>query len=175
MRRTLVVVGLSMCGLGCGQVQPLDVRGCPSGKDVVHATDVIGQPPPEGYDIDPGDKRALKAVADQFKTELGDTWRGYDARVLVRHEQVNGTAVMVLNSSEKIGDGGELIRGAENGAKEAGQTAERVTIAGHEGRMVPTSDGAYIAMAPSGRCAVVMLIADRPELVRDTADALPAQ
>jgi hypothetical protein len=48
---------------------------------------------------------------------------------------------MVLNSSEKIGDGGELI----------------------------------FAMAPSGHCAVVMLIADRAELVRDTADALPAQ
>jgi len=171
----VAVAALSMCGLGCGQVQPLDVRGCPSGDDVVHATDVIGQPPPKGYDIDPGDKQALKRVAEQFKAGGGKSWRGYDARVLVRHKATSGTAVVVINTDDKIGDGGELIRGAEKGAEQTGQTAEKMSIAGKEARMVPTSDGAYIAMAPTGRCAVVMLIADRAELVRDTATAIPAQ
>jgi hypothetical protein len=176
MRRLLgVLVAASLCGLGCGHVEPLDVRSCPSGKDVVHATDVIGQPPPKGYDIDPGDKQALKAVAEQFKARIGDSWRGYDGRVLVRHNEANGTAVLVINSSEKTGGSSALIEGAESGAKEAGQTAERLTIAGNEGRMVQSSDGAYIAMAPTGRCAVVMLIADRAELVRNTADVIPAQ
>jgi hypothetical protein len=176
MRRLLaVLVAASLSGLGCGHVEPLDVRGCPSGKDLVRATDVIGQPPPKGYDIDPGDKRALKAVADQFKARIGDSWRGYDGRVLVRHNEVNGTAVLVINSSEKTGGSSALIKGAESGAKQAGQTAEPVTIAGAEGRMVQGSDGAYIAMAPTGRCAVVMLIADRAELVRDTAEVIPAQ
>jgi hypothetical protein len=170
----VAVAALSVCGLGCGHVEPLDVRGCPSGDDIVHATDVIGRPPPKGYDIDPGDKQALKAVADQFKTRIGESWRGYDARVLVRHKEVNGTAVLVINSDDKTG-GSELIRGAEKGAEEAGQTAEKLTIAGKEGRMVQSSDGAYIAMAPTGRCAVVMLIADRAELVRGTAGAIPAQ
>jgi hypothetical protein len=170
----VAVAALSLYGLGCGQVEPLDVRGCPSGGDIVHATDVIGRPPPKGYEIDPGDKRALKAVADQFKAGLGKSWRGYDARVLLHHNEVNGTAVMVINSDDKTG-GTDLIQGAEAGAKEAGQTAEKVTIAGQEGRMVQTSDGAYIAMAPTGRCAVVMLIADRAELVRGTAEAIPAQ
>jgi hypothetical protein len=175
-RMLAVVVAASLCGLGCGaggRVEPLDLRGCPSGKDIVHATDVIGKPPPAGYDIDPGDKQRLKQIADQFKATIGEGWRGYDARVLLPHEKINGTAVIVLNSDEKT-EGSDLLRGAEEGAKQSGQEAKPLTIAGKEGRMVQASDGAYIAMAPTGRCAVVLLIADREQLVRDAADVIPA-
>jgi hypothetical protein len=178
LRMLAVAAAASLCGLGCGaggRVEPLDLRGCPSAADGVRATDVIGKPPPAGYDIDPGDKQRLEQIADQFKATLRDSWRGYDARVLVRHKKRNGTAVMVINSDDETTDGSELIRGAEAGARQAGQKAEPLTIAGKEGRMLQTSDGAYIAMAPTGRCAVVLLLADRAELVRDAADVIPAQ
>jgi hypothetical protein len=175
-RMLAVVVAASLCGLGCGaggRVEPLDLRGCPSGKDIVRATDVIGKPPPKGYVIDPGDKQRLKQIADQFKTTVGDSWRGYDARVLVRRKQVNGTAVIVINSDDKTTGRNDLIRGAEAGAKQAGQEAKPVTIAGQEGRILQTSDGAYIAMAPTDRCAVVLLLADREQLIRDAANVIP--
>src|SRR3954447_5310329 len=165
VRMLAVAVVAGLCGLGCG-ASPAAQRTaeCPSGDDIVHATDVIGKPPPKGYLIDPGDKQRLAQIADQFKARLRDSWRGYDARVLVRPHKANGTAVMVINSDDDTSDGSELIRGAEDGAKQAGQKAEPVTIAGKEGRMLQTSDGAYIAMAPTGQCAVVLLLADQAEL-----------
>lgn len=174
-RMAAVVVAASLVALGCGpgsRVEPLDVRGCPSGKDIVRAADVIGRPPPEGYDMVPGDRKRLKQIADQFKERIGESWRGYDARVLVRHKRLNGTAVFVFNSDDETGSD-DLIRGAEQGARESGQKAERVDIAGKEGRMVRASDGGYIAMAPTARCAVVVLIADTAPRVRDTAAVLP--
>jgi hypothetical protein len=178
MRRLLVLVtALWVGGLGCGpggRVEPLDLRACPSGKDIVRATDVIGHPPPKGYQVDPGYKKRLKAIAEQFKPSIGESWRGYDAKVLVRKGRVNGAAVIVINSDDKTTDGNPLIRGAEKGAEEAGVTAEKIVIAGREGRMVQAPDGAYIAIAPTAQCAVVLLIADTAQLVRDAASAIPA-
>jgi hypothetical protein len=170
---TACVGGLVACGPG-ERVEPIDLRGCPSGKDIVRATDVIGQPPPKGYDVVAGNRKRLKQIADQFKSTIGDSWRGYDAKVLVRHRKVNGAAVIVLNSDDKTTGNDELVRGADRGAKETGQTAARIDIAGQEGRMVQAPDGAYIAMAPTGRCAVVLLIADTAALVRDAASVIPA-
>jgi hypothetical protein len=179
MWRTLsVVVAASLGGLGCGAgspPKPLDVRGCPSGKDTIRAADVIGHPPPAGYEVVPGDKQRLKQIADQFKASIGKSWRGYDARVLVRRKKANGAAVMILNSDDKTTGSNDLIRGAEEGAEQSGQTAEPLTIAGQEGRVVQATDGAFIAMAPTGRCAVVLLIADTERLVRDAAGVIPAQ
>jgi hypothetical protein len=174
-RRLAVVVGASLGGLGCGaadRVEPLDLRGCPSGKDIVRATDVIGTPP-QGYEVVPGDKKRLKQIADQFKTTIGSSWRGYDARVLVRRKRLNGAAVIVINSDDKTSGNDELIKGAERGAEETGQTAERVDVGGQEGRMVRAPDGAYIAMAPTARCAILVVIADTAPLARDAAAKIP--
>jgi hypothetical protein len=171
-----LVLGVSLGALGCGaadRVQPLDLRGCPSGKDIVRAKDVIGTPPP-GYQVVPGDKPRLKQIADQFKATVGKSWRGYDVRVLVRRKRANGAAVLVINSDDKTTGNSELIKGAERGAEQTGQTAEPVDIGGQEGRMVRAPDGAYIAMAPTARCAVVIVIADTAPLVRDAAAKIPA-
>jgi hypothetical protein len=170
-----VVAAACLGGLGCGaadRVEPLDLRGCPSGNDIVTAEDIIGTTPP-GYEVVRGDKRRLKQIADQFKATIGDSWRGYDARVLVRRERLNGTAVLVINSDDRTTGNSELIKGAERGAEQTGQTAERLDIAGQEGRMVHTPDGGYIAMAPAARCAVVILIADTAPRVRDAAAKIP--
>jgi hypothetical protein len=175
----MVAAALSMCGLGCagpgGRVEPLDVRSCPSGKDLVTAADVIGKPPPKGYVVDPGRKKVLRAVAEQFKPGMGDSWRGYDAKVLVRKGRVDGAAVIVINSDDKtISREDDLARGFETGAEKRGVEVEKLVIGGHEGRMVPTTDGAYLAMAPAGVCAVVVLVADTAPLLREAASAIPA-
>jgi hypothetical protein len=171
-----LVLGASLGALGCGaadRVEPLDLRGCPSGNDIVRATDVIGTPPP-GYEVVPGDKQRLKQVADQFKATVGESWRGYDARVLVRRKRANGAAVIVINSDDKTTGDSDLIKGAERGAERTGQTAEPVDIGGQEGRMVRAPDGAFIAMAPTARCAIVIVIADTAPLARDAAAKIPA-
>jgi hypothetical protein len=171
-----LVLGASLGALGCGaadRVEPLDLRGCPSGNDIVRATDVIGTPPP-GYEVVPGDKQRLKQVADQFKATVGESWRGYDARVLVRRKRANGAAVIVINSDDKTTGDSDLIKGAERGAERTGQTAEPVDIGGQEGRMVRAPDGAFIAMAPTGRCAIVIVIADTAPVARDAAAKIPA-
>lgn len=173
-----MLAAVSLCGLGCsgpgGRVEPLDVRGCPSGNDVVHATDVIGKPPPDGYVVDPGRKKLLRGIAEQFKPTLGDSWRGYDAKVLLRKGELNGAAVIVINSGDKtITRGAELARGFEKGAEQRGVSAEKIVIGGREGRMVPTADGGYIAMASTGQCAVVLLVGDTAPLLRDAASVIP--
>ena len=177
-RAMVVVAAVSLCALGCngpgGRVEPLDVRGCPSGGDVVHATDVIGKPPPSGYVVDPGRKQVLKGVSEQFKPTLGDSWRGYDAKVLVRKGERSGAAVIVINSDdETVSRDEDLARGFEKGAEQRGVAAEKIVIGGREGRMVPTADGGYIAMAPAGRCAVVLLVGDEAPLLRDAASVIP--
>jgi hypothetical protein len=174
-RMLALLLGASFGALGCGaadRVEPLDLRGCPSGKDIVRAKEVIGTPP-QGYEVVPGDKKRLKQIAEQFKAAIGDSWRGYDARVLVRRKRINGAAVLVINGDDKTSGNNELINGAERGAEETGQTAEPIVIGGQEGRMVRAPDGAYIAMAPTARCAMVILIADTAPLVRDAAAKIP--
>jgi hypothetical protein len=106
---------------------------------------------------------------------MGDSWRGYDAKVLVRKGELDGAAVIVINSDDKtISREADLARGFETGAEKRGVTAEKIAIGGHEGRMVPTTDGAYLAMAPAGLCAVVVLVADTEPLLRQTASVIPA-
>ena len=135
---------------------------------------MIGKPPPNGYVTDPGRKQVLKGIAEQFKPTLGKSWRGYDAKVLVRKGKRNGAAVIVINSDDKtVSRGEDLARGFEKGAEQRGVTAEKIVIAGREGRMVPTADGGYIAMASAGQCAVVLLVADEAPLLRDAASVIP--
>jgi hypothetical protein len=173
----VVAAALTMCGCAGagGRVEPLDVRGCPSGDDLVQATDVIGKPPPKGYVVDPGRKKLLKQIAEQFKPGMGDSWVGYDAKVLVRKGRLDGAAVIVINSDDKtISREDDLARGFEEGAEKQGVTVEKIEIAGHEGRMVPTTDGGFLAMAPAGLCAVVVLVADTAPRVREAASVIPA-
>jgi hypothetical protein len=175
----IVLVG-ALCAAGCGSparniARSKGPKQCPEGTKPVKAVDVIGKPPPPGYVIDPGDRQALENFATQFKAPLGKGWRGYDAKVLLRRGKVNGAAVVVLNSSEQTKDSPALVRGIEAGAKERNQEVFQLEIGGQDGRMVQAPDGAYIAMAPTGVCAALVLVADRESLVRDAAAALPDQ
>jgi hypothetical protein len=179
-RRTIaMLVAGALCAAGCGSPARDIARKkgpppCPEGTDFVQATDVIGQPPPNGYVVDPGDPKALEDFAMQFRTPLGKSWRGYDAKVLLKGNKVNGAAIVVINSGERTKDSPALVKGIEAGARERGQAVEQLTIAGQDGRMVKAIDGSYIAMAPTDLCAALIVVADRESLVRDAAAVLPA-
>jgi hypothetical protein len=176
-RSIAILVAAALCGAGCGSptrgIAPSKPAACPDGVGPLEARDLIGRPPPAGYEVVPGDRKALKEFAMQFRPSLGDAWRGYDAAVLVRRDKMNGAAVVVLNAGERTGGNEELIRGMEAGARERGADTEPIQIAGQEGRMVRAPDGAYLAMAPTGECAAVVVVADRATLVRDAASVIP--
>lgn len=144
---------------------------CPTGTRVVKARDVIGDTP-DGFQVAAGDRRVLDALVAPLRSALGDRWRGYDARVLVRSGAENGAVVIVINSTERTGGLDEIVGGAEEAARERGTEVQRVDIGGHRAPLIRAADGGYLASAPAGPCAVTMLVADTEALLRDAAAAL---
>jgi len=169
-----MVLALTMTGLACGEdgaatraksaAQPMcDDTG-------LTAAEVIGKPP-SGYEVVRGDRKAIKRFAEQFKPAFGDNWRGYDAKVVVRRKAVDGTAVIILDTTGGAGDSEEFMRGVQEGMEESTQ-GEPLEIAGQSGRMVKALDGSYIGMAALGRCGVLVLASSREGLLRQTATTL---
>jgi hypothetical protein len=174
MRRIAIVVAVALSGLACGgdgaersATNPAAPTPCPEGTEPVRARDIIGRAP-TGYQVVPGDRKAIKAFADQFRQEFGERWRGYDAKVLARRDAVNGTAVVVLNADEET-RGSDFLRGAKAAEQASGAKGEDIRVGDEKGRLQQATDGAYIAMAPAGPCAFVLLVADSEALVRRTA------
>jgi len=181
MRRplALVLVAVSVSGIGCGardavSAKPTPVPACPDGTPFVRARDIVGKPVPAGFDLLFADKKAMDPFANQFRTRIGKAWRGYDARVLAHEGKVWGAAVVVINAHDQTG-GDDLVAGVERAASDRDVNAEEISIAGREGRLVQAIDGAYIAMAPARECAVVMLVANKKELVTEAASVIPSE
>lgn len=145
---------------------------CPEGTDPVRARDVIGEAP-QGYEILSGDQKAIATFVKQFRRPFGAAWRGYDAKVLARRGTDNGTAVIVINSNERSGGSDDVLAGAEAAKRDRGTDYERIRIGGEEGPLSEAPDGAFIAVAPTGTCALVVLVADSEKLVRTVASLLP--
>jgi hypothetical protein len=82
---------------------------------------------------------------------------------------------MLVTAVWLSGCGAVRDKGIEAGARDRGQKTEPVRIAGREGRIVRAVDGAYIAMAPARKCAIVMLVGDTRPLVTDAARAIPEE
>jgi hypothetical protein len=178
-RAPTILLATALLAVGCGgDDKPSGFKGtseasrpCPEGTGFVRARDMIGTPP-KGYRVAKGDQPLLKTIADQFGKGLGTSARGHDARVLVKRDAVNGTAVIVVNASEQTGDSKNLIAGAQAAEKNTGVDGELMKIAGKDGYIVQAVDGGYIAMAPAGACSIVVLVADTEELVRSAAGYL---
>jgi hypothetical protein len=177
-RIVAIVLTVPFWGVACGGVVPVPKKlpasngPCPKGTDFVYALDVIGPTPP-GFEVMPGDKEALKTFVDQFRVGFGKMWRGYDAKVLVRRNKLNGTAVIVINAHEKTGGPDGFLAGAMAAEREKGVAGDPIDVAGQGGRMQRTQDGAFIAVAPAGTCSVVVLVADTEKRLRSGASALP--
>jgi hypothetical protein len=175
MWRTVAIVLIaSVVGAGCGGVRVPKHSGpapCPEGTKFVLAVDLIGSPPP-GFEVVAGDPEALKTFVAQFRRGYGDTWRGYDAKVLVRRNKVNGTAVVVLNADAKTPDNDDFVESAIAAEEAAGTEGEPIVIGGKQGRLRQGPDGAYIAVAPAGTCSMVVLAADKEKVIRRGAAAI---
>jgi hypothetical protein len=174
-----IVLAVAVSGIGCGardavSAKPTPVPRCSEGTPFVKARDIVGKPAPSGFELARGDPTVLGPFANQFKTRIGEAWRGYDARVLVHKGEVNGAAVVVINAKDQTG-GNSLVAGIERGADERGVDAEEISIAGREGRIVRAVDGAYIASAPARQCAIVFLVADNKQLVTEAASVIPPE
>ena len=172
MRRLALL--LALCAFSaCGSDQEPAQKACTEG-DYVRAGDVIGDPP-KGFQVTPiQDKQALDGFMKQFESVLGDRLRGYDSKVLFRRGARLGTVVITVNATEETGDSEDFLRGAEDAAAEAGRAGETLEIAGEQGRLQRAEDGTYIAMAPAGSCAFVVMVAEREGMLRAAIDALPS-
>jgi len=177
----IVVLTAPVWGAACGNAVPVPKKNepvaagpCPKGTEFVRAREFIG-PPPAGFEVVPGDRKALRSFAVQFKEAFEDQWRGYDAQVLVRRDEMNGTAVLIINAHEETEAQDKFLEGAMAAERETGSKGEPIRIAGKDGRMQRAPDGAYIGMAPAGTCSVVVLAADTEKILRDGAAALPSQ
>jgi hypothetical protein len=173
MRRLLVLLivlsaGVSACGDDEQQRSESAERACPEGTPSLQARDVIGSTP-KGYEVVEGDPAALGRVADQMKQTMGPAFRDWDGRVLVRRGAGMGTAVLVFNAKERIPPPDELLRQQEAAEERAGLPAEPIAVGSTDGRLHQAPDGGYLAVAPAGECAMLMLVADREKWVRDTA------
>jgi hypothetical protein len=173
MRRLLVILtvlifGVSACGDDDQQSSGSSDRACPEGTPSLQASDVIGTTP-KGYEVVEGDPAALERVADQMKQTMGPAFRDWDGRVLVRRGAAMGTAVLVFNAKERIPPPDELLRQQEDAEQDAGLPAEPIAVGSTDGRLHQAADGGYLAVAPAGECAMMLLVADREKWVRDTA------
>ena len=174
MRRLLALLivlsaGVSACGDDEQQQSGSAERVCPEGTPSLQAGDVIGTTP-KGYEVVEGDPAALGRVADQMKQTMGPAFRDWDGRVLVRRGANMGTAVLVFNAKERIPPPDELLRQQEEAEEKAGLPAEQIEVGSTDGRLHQAPDGGYLAVAPAGTCAMLMLVADREKWVRDTAE-----
>jgi hypothetical protein len=173
MRRLLVALailslGISACGDDEQQRSESSERACPEGTPSLKAHDVIGTTP-KGYEVVKGDPTALERVASQMKQTMGPAFRDWDARVLAPRRAVMGTAVMVFNANERIPPPEELLRQQEEAEAKAELPAEAISVGGAAGRLHQGTDGAWVAVAPAGTCAMVLLASDRENLIRDAA------
>jgi hypothetical protein len=177
MRRCgLIAILLALTGVACGSDDGPGSRARQDAKSPkcddtgLTAREVIGTPP-KGYEVVPGDRKAIKRFAEQFKPAFGDNWRGYDAKVVARRTAVDGTAVIVLDTTGGAGDSDEFMRGVQEGMEDSTQ-GEALEIAGQSGRLVKAIDGSYIGMTALGNCGVLLLASGKEGLLRHTASTL---
>jgi hypothetical protein len=173
MRRLLAILtvlafGVSACGDDEQQTSESSEQACPEGTPSLQARDVIGTTP-DGYKVAKGDPAAIGRVADGVKQTMGPAFRDYDARVLARRRAANGTAVIVFNAKERIPPPDELLREQESAEEKAGVGADTISVGSADGRLYQAPDGGWVAVAPAGACAMVLLVSDREELIRDAA------
>jgi hypothetical protein len=171
---------LVLCAAGCGgsgagtaanSADPGPGGPCPEGTPIVQARDVIG-PVPRGFEVVPGDNEVLKSLVAEMKAGFGESWRRHDAKILLRRGAVNGTAVLVINSTDRHED---TMRGFLAAERDAGTRGETIEVAGERGRLLVAADGGYAAVAPAGECAMVMLFADTERLMRTAVSVMDAR
>jgi hypothetical protein len=182
MRRATFLIAVALCAAGCGGAA--DVRDaaksdipppCPEGTPTLKAREVIG-PVPRGYEVvEPGRPKVIEGFVTSLRKDLGKAYRSHDARVIVPRGQLDGTAVIVINTHE--GRPEDVVVGAKSAEGQDGVEGERIDVDGREGRLQHSADGStgFIAMAPTGRCSILFLLSDRKPRLEDAAALIGAR
>ena len=177
MRRAAITITLALLAIGCGSPERIarpQSAECPEGTPTLTAREVIG-PVPRRYEVLPPERR--KPI-DQFVERLrresgGEAFRSHDASVIYRRGQVEGTVVVVVNTSE--GRSQDVVAGAKSAERDRGIEGERVDIDGREGRLQRATDGSFIALAPAGQCSFMVLVALKKPMVEEAASLIGAR
>ncbi len=182
MRPALLLIAtlLALVAAGCGEDEtasspsetPEAQNTCEEGTESVTLDDVIGTPP-EGYELDPGRRKAIDQLVNRFRQTMGEVYRDHEAKVLLERGEQEGTVVVVINTSEDIGeDEDEFLEGVASGEDESGLKGSDIEIGERPGRLQLGPDGSAFAIAPTGSCAFVALVASREALLREAASAV---
>jgi hypothetical protein len=164
-------LALLLCGCGTGDDAARSTAAeppkCPEGAPLLKPRDVVG-PDPRGYRLTPvrADEQT-EAFVERIERAAGGEFRSYDSAALIDRAKKDGVAVLVLNTDE--GRSEDALAGALEAERADGVEGEPITIDGREGRMQQATDGSFLAIAPAGECAMVMLIGLKKPLVREAA------
>ena len=147
-------------------------KGCKEGEGHLKVSDVLDKAP-EGLQIVEADKKSLKPLTDPLRKALGDRLRGFDAKAVVPKGEEFGTAVVIANANEAIGDADEVLKGARVAAEQNDGKLEEITVAGNPAAFVDYGEASQISVKLSN-CAVGLLVDQDKERLRAVADALHA-
>ena len=133
-------------------------------------------PVPRDYEVlRPARPKLIEEIVAGLRQDMGESYRSHDARVIVARGEVDGTAVIVVNTRE--GRPEDVVAGAKSAEGEDGVQGERLDVDGREGRIQHTTDesSGFVAMAPTGRCSIVLLLADKKPTLEDAAALIGAR
>jgi hypothetical protein len=172
LRPLVALVGLTVL-VGCGAAQqakgPKPAEPCPAGTVALKVKDVLPEPPP-GTEIAAADPKSAKPVLDGFRQATGDGLRSMPTRVVVKRGRELGTLVVLLNADERMA-ARDLILGAKASADDAGAETKPLTIAGEDGALIVSSEGANAVGSVSDCTGVALFGVNEPE-VRAVAEKL---
>jgi hypothetical protein len=169
----LVLIGCGASGSDVRRAQQEERGGpCPEGTRELRPRDVLPTTP-QGTSIAQADPKDAERYVTPFKAALGERLKSVRTAVVLERGADFGTAVVVVNGTEKMGDPRDVLRGAQANARE-GTRPREYTIAGRPGMISEESDGAIAAVAISD-CAMVMLSGPDTPMVKRIAGRLEAQ
>lgn len=167
---TLALIGCGASGSELKRAQ--QDKGCPDGTRELRPRDVLPTTP-AGTSLGQADPKDAQRYIDGFKTAIGENVKSVRAAVVTERGQDYGTAVVVVNSKENLGDPRDLLRGAQEN-QQPGSNPQPYTVAGQPGMISEESDGA-IVMGAVSPCAMVMLSGPDTPLVKQIAGRLQAR
>ena len=176
MRCAAIMITLGLFAAACGTPGRETLSAppeCPEGTSTLKAADVIG-PVPRGYTVEPPvEDKPIDEFVGQLRKEVGEGYRSHDASVIFRRRAQQGTVVIVVNTNE--GRPEDVVLGAKDAESDGKVSGERLDVDGREGRLQRAPDGAYIAMAPTGECSILILIDTTKARIKDSASLIGAR
>jgi hypothetical protein len=170
LRHLVVLAGLAAMA-GCGAADtakgPRSGEPCPAGTTELTVKDVLPEPPP-GTEIAAADPKNAKPVVEQFRQAADGGLRSVRTRVVVKRGRAVGTLVVLLNADERMASR-DLILGAKASADNAGADTKPLTIAGDDGALIVSAEGAN-AVGSVGDCTGIALFGVNEAEVRTVAE-----